>query len=70
MNPARFEIRRHYRGLARRWTWVLRAENGEVVATGEPYTSPAHARRGAADLAAVARRAVLPTSAGEYRARP
>jgi uncharacterized protein YegP (UPF0339 family) len=64
MQPDRFEIRTHRRGLRRlrrRWTWVLiSGGNGEIVATSEPYVSAAHAARGAADAQKVAARALLP----------
>ncbi len=37
------------------WRWRLRASNGEVLASGEGYSSKAHAKRGAAAVVASAR---------------
>lgn len=43
MDEARFEI---YQDAAGAWRFRLVGRNGEIVATGEAYSSKAHAERG------------------------
>jgi len=47
----KIELRESWNGGGAEFWWVLRARNGQVLATSETYASPSNARRAARGVA-------------------